>query len=129
MDTIVASASPWGRSAVAVLRLSGPEAREIAERLCPDGPVWKPRRASVRRAVDGDLVIDSVLAIWMPGPRSYTGEDVVELSCHGNPVIVEQLLERSISWVPNGPTRGVHPSSRFEWTHGFAPSRSGGSNH
>ena len=97
MDTIVASASPWGRSAVAVLRLSGPEARQIAERLCPDGPVWKPRRASVRRAVDGDSVIDSVLAIWMPGPRSYTGEDVVELSCHGNPVIVEQLLDRSIS--------------------------------
>lgn len=97
MDTIVASASPWGRSAVAVLRLSGPEAQEIAMRLCPAGPTWKPRRASVRRATDGESIIDSVLVVWMPGPRSYTGEDVVELSCHGNPVIIEQLLDRSIS--------------------------------
>ena len=78
-------------------RLSGPEAQEIAMRLCPDGPMWKPRRASVRRAMDGESIIDSVLVVWMPGPRSYTGEDVVELSCHGNPVIIEQLLDRSIS--------------------------------
>ncbi len=48
-------------------------------------------------AQDGDDVgIDRVLAVWMPGPRSYTGEDVVEISCHGNPLIQDRLVERLV---------------------------------
>lgn len=80
-----------------MLRLSGPEAKTIASAVCPGGPPWRPRRASLRTAIGPDGPIDALLAIWMPGPRSFTGEDVVELSCHGNPVIVELLLSALIA--------------------------------
>ncbi len=93
MDAIVALATPWGRSGVALVRLSGPQARDIAAVVCPGGPPWRARRASLRRAPD----IDTLLVVWMPGPNSFTGEDVVELSCHGNPVIVELLLSALIT--------------------------------
>jgi len=96
-DTIAACATPLARAAIAVLRLSGPDARRITESLCPDGPAWQPRRASLRRARVEERVIDDLLVTWMPGPRSYTGEDVVELSAHGNPVIVEQLLDAVVA--------------------------------
>ncbi len=92
-DTIAACATPMARSALAVLRLSGPDARPIAEALCPGTPAWRPRRASLRQAVADGEPIDSLLVTWMPGPRSYTGEDIVELSGHGNPVLVERLLD------------------------------------
>lgn len=96
MSTIAAPATPMGRSGVAMVRLSGPDARRIAEAVCPGGPPWRPRRASLRTAVGEDGPIDALLVVWMPGPRSFTGEDVVELSCHGNPVIVELLLSALI---------------------------------
>ena len=92
LDTIAACATPMARSALAVLRLSGPSARAIAEQMCPGGPSWQPRRASLRQAIVGGEVLDELLVTWMPGPHSYTGEDVVELSAHGNPVIVEQIF-------------------------------------
>jgi len=80
-----------------VLRLSGADALALARRLSPGGPAWRPRRASLRRLVDeqGEL-LDSCLLTWMPGPRSFTGEDVVEIACHGNPLIVEQLLDACV---------------------------------
>jgi len=109
-DTIVASATPTGRSALALLRLSGADARSVAAKLCPGGPAWLPRRASLRRALhrDGSL-LDQVLVTWMPGPGSYTGEDVVELSCHGNPVIVEGLLDALV-------VAGARPARKGEFT-------------
>jgi len=96
MSTIVALATPMGRSGVALIRLSGSAAREIAAAVCPGGPAWRPRRASLRTAIGSRGPIDSVLSVWMPGPRSFTGEDVVELSSHGNPVIIELLLSALI---------------------------------
>ncbi|RME25937.1 MAG: GTP-binding protein [Deltaproteobacteria bacterium] len=110
LDTIVATATPWGRGALAVVRLSGPDAREIARSVCPGGPRWIPRRASLRRAVQADgTLLDEVVATWMPGPRSYTGFDVVELSCHGNPVVVEALVAACIA-------RGARPARPGEFT-------------
>jgi tRNA modification GTPase len=96
LDTIVAAASPPGRGAVALLRLSGPAALELARRLCPGPPRWQPRRLSLRCALDAEGAIDQLLVAWMPGPHSYTGEDVVELSCHGNPLLVEALIARCV---------------------------------
>ena len=97
MDPIVACATAWGHGAVAMLRVSGATAKEIVEKACPGGPRWRARRASLRSALTADAqLIDQVLVTWMPGPRSYTGEDIVELSCHGNPVIVEMLLDRLV---------------------------------
>ncbi|MCB9780449.1 MAG: tRNA modification GTPase [Alphaproteobacteria bacterium] len=96
--TLVAPATPWGRSAVAVVRLSGPAARDIVARLAPAGPPWRARRASVRTLCDADgRTLDRALVTWMPGPRSYTGQDVVELSLHGNPAIVAAVIDACVA--------------------------------
>ena len=94
-DTIVASATPPGRGGVGVVRVSGPKAPEIAAALMGDLPA--PRHATLVRFLDkaGDP-IDIGLALFFPGPHSYTGEHVVELQGHGGPVVVERLVERCI---------------------------------
>jgi tRNA modification GTPase len=92
-DTIVAPATPNGESALAVIRISGPMCRDlIAQALRCMKPV--PRRATLGnwRAQDGRL-LDEVLWVYFPSPHSYTGDDVLEISIHGNPYIMEQLLQ------------------------------------
>lgn len=91
---IVACATPWGRSALAVLRLSGEGLRERLATFCAParGAFPPPRHARLFRFFDARGVIDEGLLTFFPGPRSYTGEDLAELSCHGNPLIVERLL-------------------------------------
>ncbi|MCQ8183815.1 tRNA uridine-5-carboxymethylaminomethyl(34) synthesis GTPase MnmE [Parvularcula maris] len=88
--TIFAKASGAGRAGVAVYRISGPEAGRILTALT--GKPGKPRmtrRVAVRRS-DGSL-IDDGLALWFPGPHSFTGEDVAELQLHGSLAVEEQL--------------------------------------
>jgi tRNA modification GTPase len=85
VDTIVALSTPEGVGAIAVVRLSGPEAVGVLERIAPDQPLPEPRRASLldlRDPDDGSLV-DRALVTRFVGPASFTGEDLVELSCHG----------------------------------------------
>ena len=96
-DTIAAQATAPGVGALAVLRISGPGAAALAQRLT-GGRRLPPRHAQLRdfRAVDGAR-IDRGLALYFPAPRSYTGEDVVELHCHGSPVIVDWLLETLVA--------------------------------
>lgn len=90
---IVALATPWGRGAVAVVRLSGASLRPLLLQFCrPKGGFPPARRARLCAFVDEDGPIDEGLLTFFPGPRSYTGEDVAELGCHGNPLIVERLL-------------------------------------
>lgn len=94
-DTIVAIATPPGHGGIGVVRLSGPRSRRIARRLSRRAP--RPRRADYvhfRRA-DG-TVIDDGLLLCFPGPRSFTGEDVVELQAHGSPALLAELVERCI---------------------------------
>ena len=110
MDTIVALSTPWGRSGVGVIRLSGPEALTIAQEVCGDHPSWIDRRSAVRHARDKDgQPLDEVLAQWMKGPRSFTGEDVVEISAHGNPVILAAIIDRLIA-------SGARPARPGEFT-------------
>lgn len=91
-DTIVAIATPPGRGAVGILRLSGPHAAAIAERMA--GPLTAPRQFAWRhfRTTDGEA-IDSGLVLRFAAPASFTGEDVVELQGHGGPVVLQALLE------------------------------------
>jgi tRNA modification GTPase len=91
-DTIVAIATPPGRGAVGILRLSGPQAAAIGERLA--GRLPPPRQFALRhfRAADGEA-IDSGLVLRFDAPHSFTGEDVVELQGHGGPVVLQALLE------------------------------------
>lgn len=91
-DTIAALATPTGTSALAVLRISGPDTEKIAATLA--GTVPPPRQATRvdYRDRSGQLV-DDVLVTFFRAPASYTGEDVLEISCHGNPFIAQRLLE------------------------------------
>jgi tRNA modification GTPase len=92
-DTIVAAATPPGRGGVAVVRVSGPKTPEIAATLVGELPV--ARHATLARFVDADgEPIDVGLALFFPGPQSYTGEHVLEIQGHGGPVVVERLVER-----------------------------------
>ncbi len=99
-DTIVAPLTPPGRSAISLLRLSGPLSRTILETVMnPRRPgQWRSRSVRYGNIVDHDgTVIDEVLAVWMRGPTTYTGEDVVEISCHGGYVALELVIARCVA--------------------------------
>jgi len=92
-DTIFALATAPGRSAVAVVRVSGPASRAALEALAGKGV--RPRRATLRtlrRPGDGQ-VLDQALALWFSGPASYTGEDSAELHLHGGRAVIESVME------------------------------------
>jgi tRNA modification GTPase len=96
MDTIVAVSTPPGRSAIAVVRLSGPHSLAILQYLVRDDQFApEPNRVTLKRlwAETRDDLIDEVLATYFRSPHSFTGEDMVEISCHGSPIIVRQLLD------------------------------------
>lgn len=97
-DTIAAIATPPGSGALAVLRLSGPEAlRTAAAVLHLDAGALAPRQAVVASAHDQSGPLDQVVAVYFPGPRSATGEDLVEICCHGSPYIQGKLLSALIA--------------------------------
>jgi tRNA modification GTPase len=95
METIVAVATAPGRGGVGVVRISGKQAAEIVQGIC--GKLPQPRYAQFTHFRDksGDL-IDSGIALYFPGPTSFTGEDVVELQGHGSPLVMDQLCQRAI---------------------------------
>jgi len=90
-DTIVAIATPAGRGAIGIVRLSGPEAQRVSQSLLEHGGSLEPRRATFRRLTAGSIS-DHVVATFFPAPASYTGEDVVEISTHGAAVILNAVL-------------------------------------
>lgn len=91
-DTICAISTPPGESALAIVRLSGKEAKTIVERHL-NGIILENRRATFAEFQDnGQKVIDETVVIWYQGPRSYTAEDLVEIICHGGYVVSEQVL-------------------------------------
>ncbi len=92
-DPIAALATPPGQSALAVVRLSGRGAIDIAARVVPTFSSEPPRTAHLANFVDGDgTLIDQGLYTVFPGPHSYTGEDLVEFSCHGGFVAPARLV-------------------------------------
>lgn len=96
-DTIAAVATPPGRGGIGVVRVSGPLAGPIAERLT--GRLPRPRHATLAEFRDPQGgVLDQGLALYFPGPRSYTGEDVLELQGHGGPVVMDRLLGAVLAW-------------------------------
>ncbi len=93
METIAALATPPGRGAISIVRLSGPDALGIAARVAPAQRPLEPRVATLARILAADGVqIDEGLVLYFPGPHSYTGEDVVELHVHGSPAVVRETL-------------------------------------
>ncbi|AKG69071.1 tRNA modification GTPase TrmE [Serratia fonticola] len=95
-DTIAALATPPGRGGVGILRISGRGAKDVA--LAVLGKLPKPRYADYLpfRDTEGST-LDQGIALWFPGPNSFTGEDVLELQGHGGPVILDLLLKRVLA--------------------------------
>lgn len=98
VDTIVACATPPGQGGVGILRLSGPKALAIAKATCRK-ETFKPRYASYIQIYDKDKVeLDSGIGLYFPGPRSFTGEDVIELQLHGSPVMLDAITQLIINF-------------------------------
>jgi tRNA modification GTPase len=98
-DTIVAVSTPPGRGGIGVVRLSGKDARSIANQILRlEGEGLKPRRASRAELIDEQgAKVDEILATLFPKPKSYTAEDVVEISCHGSPPVLSLAVERALA--------------------------------
>lgn len=82
------------------MRLSGPESRSIASRLLRNGSevAWRPWTALLADLIDDQgQTVDQVIATWFAAPRSYTAEDVVEISCHGSPLVLRHCVERALA--------------------------------
>ena len=94
MGTIAAIATPPGAGGIGIVRISGPRAKEVLARvflsLSPDFENFRPWRLHRGRMLDrhGEE-LDDVLAVFMPGPRTFTGEDMAEIHCHGGPFLLE----------------------------------------
>jgi tRNA modification GTPase len=95
-DTIAAVATPPGRGAVAIVRLSGPRALAIARRMTGVEPAPRTAHVCIFRDSAGQR-IDQGLLLYFPAPRSYTGEDVIELQGHGGQVVSEWLLAGTLA--------------------------------
>ncbi|RPB25737.1 P-loop containing nucleoside triphosphate hydrolase protein [Terfezia boudieri ATCC MYA-4762] len=104
-STIVALSTPPGKSAIAVVRASGPACLDIYRALCPNKPLPKPRHATLRVLYDPassepEVLDPGALILYFPGPRSTTGEDILELHLHGGPAILHSVLAA----IPKCPT-------------------------
>ena len=96
LQTIVALATPFGRSGIGVIRLSGPDSLAYTQQFTGDtGPDIQPRRAHLTQLCDPETseIIDEALLTYFKAPHSFTGEDVVEISCHGSPILLRQVID------------------------------------
>ena len=108
-ETIAALATPPGRGAIAIVRISGPQVLPIAQRIIPSTRL-QPRYAHYVTIVDEQgTAIDRGVAIFAPQPHSYTGEDMLELQVHGSPIVVRELLRALIAC-------GARPAEPGEFT-------------
>jgi tRNA modification GTPase len=97
-DDIVALSTPPGRGGLGVVRLSGGNVRAIAGRILRKAPRWQARMATLAELItETGEVLDQVVVTFFEAPHSYTAEDVIEISCHGSPVILRACVDRAIT--------------------------------
>lgn len=115
--TIFAPASGFGRAAVAVIRISGPRSRDLLEALAP--PLAAPRRLALRAIRDPATgeELDRGLAVFMPGPHSFTGEDMAELHLHGG-LAVRRAVLRALAAFPGSAAAGPGDFTRRAFLNG-----------
>jgi tRNA modification GTPase len=95
-DTIVAVATPPGRGGIGIVRISGARAAGIAGALTA-GRSFAPRHATLATIAANDgRAIDRAVVTFFPAPHSYTGEDVIEVSAHGSPVVLQQIVASAV---------------------------------
>ncbi len=97
-ETIVAISTPPGRGGIGIVRLSGPHAAEIAKGLIRPSASFEHARALLAEVIDPESAqkIDEALVTYFARPRSYTGEDLVEIAAHGSPVVLEMLVRLAL---------------------------------
>ncbi|KAF4120801.1 tRNA modification GTPase [Geosmithia morbida] len=136
-DTVYALSTAQGRAAIAVIRVSGPSCLDVYKALCPGKVVPRPRVATVRSlydpeasSADASAVLDAeALVLYFPGPRTVTGDDVLELHVHGGPATVKSVLSAVPRCIPTpsdgeGPPRIVRYAEPGEFTkRGFVNGR------
>jgi tRNA modification GTPase len=93
VDTIVAVATPPGKGAIAILRLSGPDSWKIVQKHLRTRSEIVPRKAIHGWIHENGEDVDEVVVIFYKSPKSYTGEDMVEVMCHGGPLVVKKMLD------------------------------------
>lgn len=108
-DTICAVSTGNNQAAVAVIRLSGPQALDILNCVVTQARVWQPRVQTLCTLLDGENVLDKALVTFFQAPHSFTGEDVVELAIHGSTYIKGRLLELLCTY-------GARPAKRGEFS-------------
>jgi tRNA modification GTPase len=110
-DTIVALATPNGTGAIGIIRLSGPDAVTITQKVFKGKDLTKQASHTIHfgHIVDGEVVLDEVLASLFIAPKSYTRENVVEISCHGSAYIIESVIKLLIK-------NGARPAQPGEFT-------------
>ncbi|WP_425990359.1 tRNA uridine-5-carboxymethylaminomethyl(34) synthesis GTPase MnmE [Brevundimonas sp. TWP2-3-2] len=106
-DTVFALATPPGRGAIAILRLSGPATDQALRAL--GAPDLKPRLAALRSLKHGGAILDQALVLRFPGPNSYTGEDCAELHLHGGRAVIDAVSTALIDL-------GLRPADPGEFT-------------
>lgn len=95
-QTIVALATPLGRSGIGVIRLSGEDSLQIASKLTLNKDFNPPPRYVVLKEIyepETSVLLDQALITYFKAPQSFTGEDVIEISCHGSPVLLRQIID------------------------------------
>ena len=98
-ETIIAISSPLGEGGVGLVRLSGPQAKEIGQQVFRSKPPLgsRPRHVEYGRVMEGTQMLDHGLAWFFNAPHSYTGDDTVEISAHGSAVVLEALVQGAIA--------------------------------
>ena len=107
-DTIAAIATALSNSGIGIVRISGEDSFDIAQKICK-GKKLKDHAIHYGYIYDGDEVIDEVLVMAMRGPHSFTGEDTIEINCHGGVYVVKRVLETVIK-------NGARPAEPGEFT-------------
>ncbi|MEQ1796361.1 MAG: tRNA uridine-5-carboxymethylaminomethyl(34) synthesis GTPase MnmE [Lacibacter sp.] len=99
-DTIVALATPHGIGAIGVIRLSGSKSIDIVNQLFPSKELQQQKSHTIHVGFlkDGEKILDEVVISLFKNPKSYTGEDVIEISCHGSPFIQEQVINTIVKY-------------------------------
>ena len=96
-DTIVAIGTPMAESAVGMIRVSGPKTSQIAAEILNFSGSYESHRMSFGRIINGSEALDEVMFCFMKSPKSYTGEDLLEIYCHGSPLILIKIQELVLS--------------------------------
>ena len=109
-DTICAQATPAGEGGIAIVRMSGRDARRILGEVFRPAGTMRDRMLTYGRVVEDGTPLDEAMAVMMPGPASYTREDVAEIHCHGSQTVVSRVLSLLMA-------HGARPARPGEFTY------------